>query len=138
MKTGRTIICWLFILSLSCVKLSGEFAFKTDFDDVFRKPFRMPEFDADKKTEWVYSFSNNFERRSIHVTISKREITWIEITAYEDYAGNEKTTVGGIIEGYEPGQYRIMLIDPSSNNTIIDNIVFIVYSENDPEDDERY
>ncbi|MCL2026483.1 MAG: hypothetical protein FWG92_06740 [Leptospirales bacterium] len=140
MKTGRTFICWLFILSLSCAKISGEFAFKTDFSDSFRKPLRMPEIDANKKTEWIYSFKNNFEGRSIHVFIMKKEIIWIEIAAYEDFAGNEKMTIGGVIEGYAPGQYRIMLIEFTSKKTIIvDEIVFMVYSEDDlEEDEERY
>jgi len=130
-KTDRAIICCLFILSLSCGRISGEFAFKTEFDDVFRKPIRMPEIDTNKKIEWVYSFRSDFSRRNIYVMIMKKEMTWIEVAAYKDYAGDGKITIGGVIEGYEPGQYRIMLIDSASGNAVIDNIVFVIYSEDD-------
>ena len=135
MKTGWAVICFLFILS--CGKISGEFAFKTEFDDIFRKPLRMPEIDTNQKTEWVYSFNSDFARRDIYVIIMKKEVTWIEIAAYKDFAGGGKMTVGGVIEGYEAGQYRILLIDSIRNNEI-DDIVFVVYFENDFEDDEKY
>ena len=136
MKIGQAVICCFFIL-LSCGKISGEFALKTEFDDIFRKPIRTPEIDANKKTEWVFSFSNSFSRRDIYVIIMKKETAWIEVAAYKDYAGGEKKTVGGIIEGYEPGQYRILLVD-SISGSAIDDIVFIIYSENDLEDNEKY
>ena len=137
MKIGLAIISCLFMLSLSCGKINGEFAFKTEFDDIFRKPIRMPEIDANKKTEWVYSFNSSIALRDIYVMTMKKEITWIEVAAYKDYAGDDKRTISGIIEGYEPGQYRILLLDSTFNKTI-DDIVFTVYSENDLEDDEKY
>lgn len=135
MKKGRAVICCLFILS--CGKISGDFAFKADLDDIFRKPLRMPEIDANKKTEWVYSSGGYLGRRNIYVMIMKKETDWIEISAYKDYLAGGKKTVGGVIEGYEPGQYRILLIDAASNKTI-DDIIFAVYSEDDIEDDKKY
>ena len=128
MRTGLVIICCLF--ALSCGKANGQFGFKTEFDDIFRRPLRMPEIDTNKKTEWVYSFDSDFSRRDINIIIMKKELGWIEIAAYKDYVGMGKRTIGGVIEEYEPGLYRIQLVDSLRKKTI-DSIVFTVYSENE-------
>lgn len=114
-------------LILSCGKFEGDFALKAPLEDVFRKPSGPLEFESSAETTWAYIFRSSFPRSDINIITMKKEITWVTTSSYNDYAGGGKSMVGGTISGYEPGEYRLVLMD--SKGAVIDEITFTVYTE---------
>lgn len=124
------IILILFLAVLSCGKPKGEFAFKLPEDKGYRKVIKQPEFDSAVEVDWIYTFDRFRGRMNLGVIILKRELLWVDILAYTDYADSEKRIVYGKLKGLEPGDYRLMIteITDSEQNTI-DEIYFYVYSD---------
>lgn len=132
MKISKTIPVLLLtaVFLFSCGGSKGDFAFKHSFDEAYRKAQGVPEFKSLDEIHWVYSFKGSAGRQNISVIIQKKEITWVETAAYSDYVGEEKTIIQGTIHNYPPGNYRISLIN-SIRNEPIDEVEFIVYSDNE-------
>ena len=121
------------ILSLSivgCGKLEGEFAFKTFFDDVYRRIQGVPQFDDTMEVNWVYVFNEVHGYHNIGVVIMKKEIIWVDIEKRIENINESKRTIYGRIKDLEEGRYKIII---AKAGKIIDQKEFLIYgaAEND-------
>lgn len=125
----------LLLTVFSCGKPKGEFAFKLPEDKGYRKVIKNPEFDSEVEVDWIYTFDSFRGRMNLGVIILKRELLWVDILAYTDYADSEKRIVYGKLKGLEPGDYRLMIteITDSEQNTI-DEVYFYIYSDREEMD----
>ena len=125
----------LLLTVFSCGKPKGEFAFKLPEDKGYRKVIKNPEFDSAVEVDWIYTFDSFRWRMNLGVIILKRELLWVDILAYTDYADSEKRIVYGKLKGLEPGDYRLMIteITDSEQNTI-DEVYFYIYSDREEMD----
>ena len=78
----RKIIFFSILVSIafSCGKLKGEFAFKTFYDDSYKKFTIDPEFAANEEVKWVYVFkSASKSPQKIGIIYMKKEVVWVDI-----------------------------------------------------------
>jgi len=131
MKVVKALILLIFAFTLlSCGKPKGEFAFKLPEDKGYKKVIHTPEFDSAVEVDWIYTFDRIRGRVNLGVIILKKELLWIDILAYSDYADSEKKIVYGRIKGLDPGDYRIMITEiGEEEQTIIDELYFYIYTD---------
>ena len=131
MRGVKAVILLFFAVALlSCGKPEGEFAFKLQEDKGYRKVLNSPEFDSAVEVDWIYTFNRIRGRVNLGVIILKKELLWIDILAYTDYADSEKKMVYGTIKGLDPGDYRLMITEIKDNEqNIIDEVYFYLYSD---------
>lgn len=119
----------LLLLFVSCGRLEGEFALRRFSDDVFRKAGGSFECRVTEEVQWAYVLKKADRRRDIGVVIQKKEIGWVEVKTRTDYIGLEKRAVHGLINGYGPGEYQIVILDVSDDNSVLGRLKFFVYDE---------
>jgi len=136
-KLNRLLPFFLLFLSLSlflcsCGKLKGQFAFKRPFDKGYRiNPERL-EFDSGKKLQWIYSFDKVSSRINVGVIILKKELSWVDVLSRADYVDAEKNIVYGSLEGYEPGDYKIVITEiTDSKSRKLDECSIYLFSDSD-------
>jgi len=129
-KIKAVLLFFIAAALLSCGKPKGEFAFKLQEDKGYRKVMNTPEFDSAVEVDWIYTFDRIRGKVKLGVIILKKELLWIDILAYTDYADSEKRIVYGKIKGLDPGDYRLMITEITDNEqSIIDEVYFYLYSD---------
>ncbi len=102
---------------LSCSKPMGQFGFKYPMDKGYLvKPPRY-EFDCNKKLLWIYSFPQLSSRIDIGIVIMKKKLFWVDVFTKKDYVDSEKKIIYGEMEGYEPGNYKIIITEIEDGKT---------------------
>jgi hypothetical protein len=124
-----TLIVLALVLMVSCGRSKGEFAFKTFYDDGYRKTTEELEFDANKEIKWVYAFNDASEGQRVGVIYQKKEIVWVEIDTEVYTLTLENKHIFGTIKDFPEGLYKIVLIDVEENNELIDERLFRVYND---------
>ncbi len=123
----RIALLFIFIVLLAgCSRPEGEFAFRTDIDNRFKRLNGIPEFPQQEKVGWCFVFKKDYGERDIGVIVMKKEIVWVDVVQQRERIDSSKRVIFGTIEGYTKGRYKIILTD---NNEIIGEKEFIVYSE---------
>jgi len=125
-------LCLILILFLtSCGKLKGEFAFQTPEDKGYKINQTRFEFDSAKVINWIYKFDSfPGNRVKLGVIILKKEIGWIDILTTSDYIDPLKNIVYGTLKEFEPGDYKIVLVEVTSEGSkAIDEIEIYIYSD---------
>ena len=128
-KFSVIILCLLFFVS--CGKLKGEFAFQAPEDKTYkRNPGRL-EFDSGQEIKWIYSFTSiPMGRTKLGVIILKKELGWVDILTTSDYIDSLKKVVYGTLKELEPGDYKIVLVELTSDgNKKIDEKEVYIYSD---------
>lgn len=135
MKKISLIFFFAFLaLVISCAKPEGEFAFKLPGDQGYRRVEGLPEFNANDEVGWIYSFASIRGRLEMGVILLRKELLWVDVLSYSDYADGEKMRLYGTIKGLEPGDYRLMITEiTEEEQKVLDEIEFYVFS-----DDEAY
>jgi len=130
MKKSAFLIISLFLI-ISCGKLKGEFAFQTPEDKSYKINQSRFEFDSAKEINWIYQFDSiPGDRIKLGVIILKKEIGWIDILTTSDYIDPLKNIVYGTLKGFEPGDYKIVLVEATSEGSkAIDEIEVYIYSD---------
>ena len=123
------IFILLFVSFFSCTVGNGQFAFKYDLDDAFRRIEGDIEFAADKRVDWIYRFNRNIISSKIGIIILKKEIVWVEVKSRSIMLENDRI-IYGTIEGLDEGTYKIMLTDVM-NEAEIDEVIFNVYNDDE-------
>ena len=129
-KTGLLII--FIFLFLSCGKIKGEFAFQTPEDKGYKINQSRFEFDSTKEINWIFKLHSLPRHRiNLGVIILKKEIGWIDILTTTDYVDPKKDIVYGVLKGFDPGDYKIVLVEvtPDGNKTIDEKEVYIYSDE---------
>jgi len=130
----RTIALILFASFISCGGLSGEFAFRMPYEDVYKKKTEPVEFPSTVAVDWVFAFDKVKDNRKIGVLLMKKELVWVEIKSRTDNVSREKTCIYDRIAGLKDGEYRIVLTDLKKNNRLIGSKDFIIYSREEDEE----
>ena len=113
-----------------CKKLKGEFAFKFPEDQGYKLLRDKLEFSSADEIDWIYKFNSISSKRSeIAVIIFKKEFGWIDILTLIDYIDSGKNIIYGKLKDFEPGDYKIVLIETAKGNKIIDEIEIYLYSD---------
>jgi len=130
MKKSAILIFCLFSL-VSCGKLKGEFAFQTPEDKSYKINQSRFEYDASKEIKWIYKFDAiPGDTVKLGVIILKKEIGWIDILTTSDYIDPLKNIVYGTLKDLEPGDYKIVLVELTSDgNKTIDEKEVYIYSD---------
>jgi len=131
----RIILILFFAFSsvlLSCGKPSGEFAFKLPEDKGYKKEALHQEFNSADEVSWIYSFSSIRGRVKLGVVLLRKELVWVDVLSYSDYADSEKRRIYGEIKGLEPGDYRLMITEINENDQVVlDEIEFYIFNDDD-------
>ncbi|MFC1669039.1 hypothetical protein ACFL20_01490 [Spirochaetota bacterium] len=120
------IFCTL--ISISCGKLEGEFAFKSFHDSMYMKKSDGAEFPAGEKIKWIFKLKDSSGHRKIGVLIMKKEMIWVEIKTRSDYIDKEKSIIYGTFDGLPSGKFQIILTDVKRNNSKISKFNFTLYT----------
>lgn len=131
MKKHIPLILLLFILLFSCGDLKGDFAVKTLFEDTYRKASGTLEIELGKELQWVYQFGKIPVNTRIGIVLLKKEIFWVDVNTSSQTLGGARNIIYGTISQLPPGQYRIVLTDVAKSNAIIDDLSFVIYSDDD-------
>ncbi|PKL17390.1 MAG: hypothetical protein CVV49_11280 [Spirochaetae bacterium HGW-Spirochaetae-5] len=125
------ILIFSLLLILSCGKLKGEFAFQNPGEKGYKINQSRFEFNSSESVNWIYKFdSTPGSRVELGVIILKKELGWIDILTTTDYIDSMKNIVYGTLKDYEPGDYKIVLVEPTSEgNKTIDEIEIYIYSD---------
>jgi len=134
MKRLSLLLLLIFLIPvLHCQKLKGEFAFKLPEDKGYKLLLNNLEFPAAIEVDWLYRFdSTPLKKTEISVIILKKEIGWIDILTLTDYIDANKNIIYGKLKDFEPGDYKIVLIQQiAGKNKIIDQVEIYLYSDED-------
>ena len=125
------ILIFSLLLILSCGKLKGEFAFQNPGEKGYKVNQSRFEFNSSESVNWIYKFdSAPGSRVKLGVIILKKELGWIDILTTTDYIDSMKNIVYGTLKDYEPGDYKIVLVEPTpEGNKTIDEIEVYIYSD---------
>jgi hypothetical protein len=118
-------------LILSCGKLKGEFAFQNPGEKGYKVNQSRFEFNSSESVNWIYKFDTAPGGRiKLGVIILKKELGWIDILTTTDYIDSMKCIVYGTLKDYEPGNYKIVLVEliPEGSKAI-DEIEVYIYSD---------
>ena len=136
----RLFLLLLLLLSLipafSCLRLDGEFAFKSHEDQGYKLIRNKLEFSATAEIDWVYKFKSiPTQRMLIGVIIYKKELGWIDIITSTDYVDPTKNIIYGKLKELEAGEYKIVLMrigrTSSGYNKIFAEVEIYLYSDED-------
>jgi hypothetical protein len=131
-KIISTLFFVFFAVLLSCGRPSGEFAFKLPEDKGYKKPAVLPEFNSSDEVNWIYSFSSIRGHLKAGVILLKKELVWVDVLSYSDYADSEKTILYGKIQGLDPGDYRLMITEIlEDEQKVLDEIEFYIFTDDD-------
>lgn len=111
---------------LSCGKLKGEFAFRNFGQEAYRKADGVPEFNKNKKIEWVFVFDKVSDKHQIGVVLLKKELVWIDIGVRRETINEKEKIIYGDIEDLDEGRYRILI---TCEGDVIAEREFIIFSE---------
>jgi len=135
MKKLLLFLLLIFIIpEFYCQKLKGEFAFKLPEDKGYKLFLNKVEFSSSEEVDWIYRFdSGSSKRMEIGVIILKKEIGgWVDILTLTDYIDLNKSIIYGKLKDFEPGDYKIVLIQQVSGvNKTIDEVEIYLYSDED-------
>lgn len=125
------LLLLLLLFTISCGKLKGEFAFQTPEDKGYKINQNRYEFDITKEINWIYKFDSMPGKRiKLGVVIMKKEIGWIDIVTTSDYIDPMKNIIYGTLKELEPGEYKIVIVEPTSEgNRTIDEVEIYLYSD---------
>jgi len=129
---NRYFIFFISLLLLtSCGKLKGEFAFQNPGEKGYKVNQSRFEFDSSKEVNWIYKFDTTpGSQIKLGVIILKKEIGWIDILTTTDYIDPLKNIVYGTLKEFEPGDYKIVIVElTSEGNKTIDEIEVYLYSD---------
>jgi hypothetical protein len=130
------VVVLLFILSAAvCNSLKGDFAFRKQGDDVYRKLKGRLEFASGETVDWVYHMPGQKKVHKIGVVYQRKTVVWVDVSVEEQIIGPQKNTVYGIINALKPGEYRIVLTQPEDDNRIIASRRFFIYKDEPMEED---
>ncbi len=126
-----SVLFFSFLMLTSCGKLKGEFAFQNPGEKGYKVNQSRFEFDSSKEVNWIYKFDTTpGSQIKLGVIILKKEIGWIDILTTTDYIDPLKNIVYGTLKEYEPGDYKIVLVElTSEGNKTIDEIEIYIYSD---------
>jgi hypothetical protein len=113
---------------VSCGKLSGQFAYKTEVMDAYRQMPDDMEFASDKPVGWVFAFDSIRGVHHIHVVLQKKELVWVDIKKETLEADKLGPYVHGKIENLDPGDYKVVLAEKGK---LIAEKQFVVYGPDD-------
>ena len=127
----KYLLIFFLLLLVSCGKPKGEFAFKNPVDKGYKINQGRLEFDSSKETDWIYKFKNMpGDRINLGIIILKKELGWIDILTIRDYIDSSKNIVYGKLKNLEPGDYKIVLVEITSDgNETIDSAEVYIYSD---------
>lgn len=127
----KSLFLLVFLLLISCGRLKGEFAFQNPEDKGYKINKSRYEFDSSKEVNWVYKFDSvPGSKINLGVIILKKEIGWIDILTTSDYIDEIKNIVYGTLKGLEPGDYKIVIVElTTEGNKKIDEIEIYLYSD---------
>ncbi len=119
------------LLTLSCGKLKGEFAFQNPGEKGYKVNQSRYEINSSESVNWIYKFDTApGSRVKLGVIILKKELGWIDILTTTDYIDPMKNIVYGTLKDFEPGDYKIVLVETSfEENKTIDEIEIYIYSD---------
>jgi len=115
---------------LSCGKLTGQFAFRTDETDAYRKMPDDMEIAEDKPVDWVFAVDSVRGVHHVYVIVQKKELVWAEVKKENVEVEKLSPWVHGRIENLEPGEYKIVLAE---QETLIAEKPFVIYGPSDDE-----
>lgn len=121
----------VFIIFISCKDYKGEFSFKVNYDESYRRVVEPPEFSVDDSVKWVYSFKNirRLPATEIGIIIMKKELIWVDVVTGSQRIGGETRFVYGTLPKLSPGDYRLVLTDIKNENKLINEISFLIYED---------
>jgi hypothetical protein len=125
----------IFITALSTACGSkGNFAYKKFDMDSYRTMGESFEFPTDEPFDWAYQFPTPPGKKKMGIIILKKELVWVEIK--KDTQNTEKGSpfVHGHIEGFEPGEYKIAVVN---GNTLVAEKYFTLFDPALPEKDQE-
>lgn len=111
-----------------CSKLSGEFGFRTFFDQAYKKVKGVPEFRSSERVQWVFVFKEVKDTHSIGIIVQKKEIVWADVVKETKVITPERKIIYGTIENYPEGEYKIIILE---ENKILGNQSFLVYQNDE-------
>jgi hypothetical protein len=126
-----TISLFPLLLILSCGKMKGEFAFQNPGEKGYKVNKSRLEFNSSESVNWIYKFDTTPGGRiKLGVIILKKEIGWIDILTTTDYIDPMKNIIYGTLKDYEPGDYKIVIVElTSEGNITIDEVEVYIYSD---------
>lgn len=129
----KYLFIFILLLVVSCGKLKGEFAFRNPEEKGFKINQSRHEFDSSKEVDWLYRFTTMpGSKVNLGIVILKKEIGWIDILTTTDYIDKSKNIVYGTLKDFEPGDYKIVLVETtSSGNKKIDEVEVYLYSDDE-------
>jgi hypothetical protein len=119
-------------LFLSCSKITGDFAFKQNKEDKYRKTAEAPEFNIRENIDWVYVLNKPQPQKKFGVYVMKKELVWIDISRNTVTMEGENTIIYGKINNLEEGAYKILI---SYSSEVIGEQYFSIYKDDDDTDD---
>jgi hypothetical protein len=133
-KLFSLFLAGIVLVAASCLKLKGEFAFRYDLNDSYRRMKRNVEFSSDKIVHWMYSFNPEVSNRIIIGSIlQKKELVWVDVKTDTGYIDSENHVVYGEFENLPPGSYRLVITDVAKK-TLIDEVYFSMYDDDEDSD----
>ena len=111
-----------------CGRLSGQFGFRTFFDQAYKKVKGVPEFRSNERVQWVFVFNEIKNKYSIGVIVQKKEIVWADVIKETKWISPERKIIYGTIENYAEGEYKILILE---ENKIIGVQKFLVYQNDE-------
>ena len=114
------------LLASGCGKLKGDFAFKKNIEDKYRKIEEPVEFEKNEKINWVYIFKGLRGKHDVGIVLLKKELVWVDIESSVERVSEANNIIYGTIEGLSDGTYKIILAD---GNKEIDEKEFVIFSD---------
>lgn len=131
----KNFILIIIILFSSCGGQKGEFAVKKNFDENYRRVSGILEFSVKDRVAWVYHLKKKGNKLSIGIIIMKKEIVWVEIKSTSQRLDIENRTIYGTIASFPSGEYKVVLTDINNDNSLIGEMPFYIYDDEDDWDE---
>lgn len=125
-KIKIILSCLLILILTSCIKLKGDFAYKTDYMDHYKKFEDGKEFNSNEKISWIYKIEKVNKKRFIGVVLLKKDLVWVDIDKYIYTIDLLKPNVYGSFKDLKSGEYKIVLMEKKE---FIDSIHFQIYRD---------
>lgn len=121
----------LFIMSVGCGGLRGEFAFKKEGENTYRRVAGNPEYSASETINWVFVFKSPGENRTVGVALMKKGLVWSDVEIRTETINDARSILYGAIANLEPGGYKLVIM---SKHRVIGEKEFTIYDESREED----